>query len=240
MPVNFNNPTAYWKLDESLSTNNATDATGNGFTLTESGSPGTGTGILNGCRTFNGGSQFFSSTAAGLRVTSTFSASVWFKATNVLGTQYLLAQADVQVVSGPQFWLNANTLTASVQTNTLISATKSGVTASAWHLAVMVWDDTLKKLSLYYDGNNVANTTSSVTITGNTDAFVLGATFDSNAGESGFFNGSLDEVGWWLGYALTSSDVTTLYGGGTPPVFTPGSGFGGASSSNGAFLLAIL
>lgn len=225
---------AYWKLDES--SGNPADATGNGYTLTNNGSVpfSSSYGLINNGASFNGSSQNLYSTDAGLAQTS-FSISLWanFQATS--STYYLASRlAGGSTGNNKQFYIiwSGGTWTVGFWNGSYYQLTYSNTpTTGTWHHYVLTFDASTYAFIFYIDGVAVASGTSTfLPADGGTQAFTVGSGVStaSPAAFGSWFNGYIDEVGYWS-RALSSTEVSTLYNSGaglqypfsTTPAYTP-------------------
>lgn len=155
---------------------------------------------------------------------NTFSLSIWAKFNNVSSIQHLISkQQDTGDVTGYAILLLANgTIRWNRQNDNGpdVSArivTNAAISANAWHHIVCTTDGTASAtgMTIYIDGVSVATTTEfnnlGTNTISNTETFKIGV-----RGTSSFpLNGKADEVTVYNS-EISSGDVTTLYGGGTP------------------------
>ena len=80
-----------------------------------------------------------------------------------------------------------------------------------WHHVVCVATGTVTGSSIYIDGSVVNTGNAKVQASANTDDFTIGMTADGN----NEYQGNLDEIAIF-DYALSASDVTSMYNSGTP------------------------
>lgn len=228
---------AYWKLDES--SGNAADEV-NSNTLTNNNTATYSAGKLNNaCNLASGSSQWLGiangSQSANIKSAGDYSVSFWIKA------------ATTFAEDGPVVWsrnnatqdgayiqmatLGGNTTTylrIRQDSSTIQTITKTMTTNfvdGTWYHIVATFDFTELKARLYQNGSLVG-TADTITMT---TQMATDGTFDLGTyrnGASNFLNGSMDEFGYW-NRELTSDEVTTLYGGGTPPAYP----FSGAAAS---------
>ena len=212
----------------------ALDATAGGRNLANSGNPITSSaGIINTARAFpgSGGASLFDSSPSNFSPGSnSFSFSFWVKFSPTAGGDYegLLAKG----VIGPSDveWMvyrqGDNTLRFSVSPNgsTLTTVTwASTLSTGTWYFVAGEWDGTNIKLSV--NGATFQTTSFSGTIHSNANQFDMGLI----SGSGNPLNGSIDEVGIWMGRALTQTEVGQLYNGGAG---LPFSSFGNAGDSD--------
>ena len=104
-----------------------------------------------------------------------------------------------------------NTLRFSVSStgSTLTTVTwVSTLSTGTWYFVAGEWDGTSIKLSV--NGASFQSTSFSGTIHSNTNPFDIGLI----SGSGNPLDGSIDEVGIWMGRALTQTEVSQLYNGG--------------------------
>lgn len=205
-------PLEYWKLD--VSSGNDTGAVA-GLTATNT-SVTYSTGKINNGAVYNGSAYHTISDNTAIKPTSDISISLWVNITSTSSYQMLLAkgenagdtrsyeircfgtttQLEVQMRTGGGSYIQFRTTTAiGTGTWTHIVITRTGATNKIYINGV---SDTL-----------AANTTQTTSIDYSTDALWFG---QRNGGLR--FNGNLDEIGIW-DVALTSTEVTDLYNGGS-------------------------
>jgi hypothetical protein len=204
------NLAGYWKLDEA--SGNAVDSLG-ANNLTDTGSCGTTTGTINGARTFNGSTQYFTKSLLSGSQTA-MSLGGWF---NRSSSAHLIL-AGYGVTATARFNLNAfsdGNIYCQVENGTSVGGS-CAFSGTGWHHIVMVYDGgqstNATKLKVYIDGTAQTLSFSGTiptgcTVTGN---FELGR----EAAFTRFATGSADEVGLWT-RALSQGEVTSLYNGGS-------------------------
>ena len=195
------------------------DATAGGRNLINFGNPITSSaGIINTARAFpgSGGASLFASGASNFSPgNNSFSFSFWVKLSPTAGGDYegLLAKSAV----GPSNveWMvyrhGDNKLRFSVSSNgsTLSTVTwASALSTGTWYFVAGEWDGTNIKLSL--NGATFQTTSFSGPINSNTQPFDVGLI----SGSGNPLDGNIDEVGIWMGRALTQTEVGQLYNGG--------------------------
>jgi|14_taG_2_1085336.scaffolds.fasta_scaffold07560_2 hypothetical protein len=94
----------------------------------------------------------------------------------------------------------------------IISTT--AITVNNWHHIVFVFDSTANEIKFYLDGNLDKTTTVSIGTAGNIK------TIGSYAGSLHYLNGKLDAFSIY-NYALSSSQITTLYGSSSTGIGNP-------------------
>jgi Concanavalin A-like lectin/glucanases superfamily len=206
---------AFWKLDES--SGNAADASGNGITGTSS-NISYGAGKLNNCYTFNGTS---SKVALGnvCAPTTGLTLSGWIKTTNVTTNSpilnciiddtnfegyYLVGYND----GGMGFFMGNNTGSYAD-----LSYHPFSINDGSWHHIVGTWNGS--NAYMYVDGNKSSvNSFASPIVYNASNSLNIGY----DAKNSGWTNGSIDEVGIWS-RALTDAEVATLYNSGSAKAY---------------------
>lgn len=214
---------AYWKLDETSGTR--ADATGNGNSLTDLNSVLYGTGIINNGALFAGsGGQKLQAGGQLVAAGSDITVAGWMKTDNKTIVQRLFDDGGIY---GIQFGLSG------FNTNGNIDVALNGGGGPAWYSSGVLApaDGTLFFMAVTVDssfnvvlyagkGGTLYNTT--FNIGSNNGSWLTGnpaVGSDCRSGDgSGDMHGLIDEVGVW-NRALTSGEITTLYGGGTPPPY---------------------
>jgi hypothetical protein len=213
----------YYKLDEA--SGNAVDASGH-VNLVAAGSPGAGTGVLNGCRTFNGSNQRFSAAAGTSLQTagSSFTLTGWVKLTDLGGVYALWGKGTFAGFSNVDYdleftsagaWMRVIVGTGS--SSVILTATNVTLTAGTWCFVAAGYDAGTGNLFIRVNGASrmTASLGGSPVVT--TSLATLGAW---GPGNGAAFKGSIDEAGMWL-RALSDGELDTLYGSGTPPAIYP-------------------
>lgn len=206
--------TAYYALDEA--SGNAIDSSGNGRTLTLTGTVGAGSGgPLGSYRSFPGGSgHHLSRSDAAFHPGSTpYSACGWAYMTNTGQSNFPVLFGVTDNTTNREWWVLINTsnqfsATASTPGNASTAINVSSAwSAAAWYLVAVVWDGTNLKLSI----NGAAFTTVAYSgpVFSGTAQFKIGALGNAS------LNGRMAGVGVWIGRVLTLTDIQTLYNGGS-------------------------
>jgi hypothetical protein len=191
----------YWKLDES--SGNASDATGNGFTLTNAGTVTYAPAKINNGAVFSGSNNL---TNTGISLTSAMTISGWMKAANTSVFIPIAFRNDTNadfymMVFGngvSEFRFRNSGGTAFTLNPTLSTPT-------AFHFYTLTYDGST--LTAYVDGSSVGSTPASGSFS-STPTFGVGTSDTQGNGA-----GTIDEVGVWT-RALTSTEVSQLYNGG--------------------------
>ena len=217
---------AYWKLDES--SGNAADATGNGRTLTNNGTVTYAAGKINNGAVFsNSASKYLENSAVDFKPgTNVFSIAGWFKATSdndrimsivpsSFGTRQFI---DIDIDTGNHIAVEIAWVSGGNQGHSAVSGAVTLYDGNFHHFVAVIDHNASKaRITLYLDGVQVAQAThASLDYNlANSMRMIVGATKNWSSGAvEGPLNGTVDEVGYWIGKALTSTEVTQLYNGG--------------------------
>lgn len=131
------------------------DSTSNANNGTGSGLPTAGTGIIDG--DFNGGTGAFS-TVGTLGLTTTFTFSLWIKATNLTFGAFFGQQPR----GGVEFRKNNdNTLSLLTAQNSNLATSSGSITTNVYHHVALSYDGTTAKF--YIDGAGAGTTSTSFT-----------------------------------------------------------------------------
>lgn len=211
---------AYYKLDEA--SGNPADATGNGFTLTNTNTVGFGTGLINNGADFgtaNTNKYFIIANSLGFTGNNALTVALWVKIRTEPTGGNFYAFSVLRNVSSNPISLNLQYFDSAGTTN--LRATRAGAAfqdvagpfavtlgTTVWHQVVMWYDGT--DLKLYLD--TVERGTIGSIGTGTTN---LDSNFSLGANETGAIPAStfMDEVGVW-NRALSTGEITQLYNGG--------------------------
>jgi hypothetical protein len=210
--------TAYWKLDET--SGNAADATGNGYTMVQTGTAGTDTGIIVNSRTTNGSSSNRMSLADNTAFepgSSPFFATMWVYTTTLAQTSYpglFSKETESTQQSWGTFFNDPDNkigflVSATGAAPFTIVYTSSAISTSAWQFIAFGWDGSNIMISL--NGGAFANVAYATSIQSGTSPVFLGY----RAGSSASWNGRIDEVAFWKGRCLTISEVGQIYNSGS-------------------------
>lgn len=220
----------YWTLDEASGTR--LDSTANNNDLADNNTVGASAGKLNNGADFVAASSEWLGIANGsqstdLKSAGDYSVSFWIKAAStfaengpVVWSRNNAAQDGaflqmVTVSSNTHTYMRIRQDASTIQTIDLTMTTN--FVNGTWYHIVATYDFTELKARLYQNGSLVstAQTITMTTQMATTGTFDLGT---YRGGASNFLDGSMDEFGYW-NRELTSAEVTTLYGGGTPPAY---------------------
>jgi hypothetical protein len=207
---------AYYKLDET--NGSATDASGNGKTLSNFGPAiGTTTGIINGARDFTGtaGTTLIrnANTTDFFCGANPFSFSFWVKF-DTLPVTVNIGLCNRYEPYGRREYIvflkqGTNKITFSIDAGDGVHRTAvawgTAVTTGRWYFVAGGWDGTQIKLSV--NGAPFAAAPYSTPMTNGGDNFKLGYEADS-------LDGLMDEFGFWIGRCLTQTEVGQLYDNG--------------------------
>lgn len=198
------NPTSYWRLNESSGTT-ATDQKGvNNGTITGGVTLGV-TGATTGdtAMSFNGTSGYVAlSQLSGLQ-TPNFSLEAWFKTTNNASQKIYRwrLNGNMLIINGGLPQVIYNDSAANVHS----AASSVNHADGNWHHMVGTYDGST--LKLYLDGSLTVSTSTSAPIFYGGGGVAIGRDGDFS-GE--YFNGSIDEVAVY-NYALTASKVNSHF-----------------------------
>lgn len=205
-------PQSYWKMDES--SGNAVDVVG-GFN-------GTNTGVTYSAGKINNGAVFDGATTTKLNLSTTafapttaISFSCWVNCASYASRQALFTKSDGVGNTTSVFSFEVGNVSGKA-TMTLFSGSNitttstSSLTTSVWTHLVFTYDGT--NMKIYINGSLDKTTAGSITMNSITMATALGFYGSYNLLT---LNGKMDEVGFWSNYALTASEVTELYNGGS-------------------------
>lgn len=215
---------SYWKLDES--SGNASDATSSVRTLTNNGTTAYAAAKINNGADFGAtnSTKYLNRTGSYVVSDGSCSFSFWVKQQTEIasGTQNLIILVSQSTFLSVGYEYNAGSrrirLTRSRNNLAYVYAdyTVTLGTANYYHV-VGTYDGTY--INLYVNGALITSTAASGNGTTNWTPgggfFVVGAMCDANDGSISQHSSSfIDEVGVWS-KALSLSEVTTLYGGGS-------------------------
>ncbi len=209
---------AYWKLNES--SGNAADATGNGYTLTNTGSVSFNSALIN-----NGADYGTSPTGKYLSISNALgitngaiSISLWVKLNAEIGSGLWIFVTHDSTTGKAQesirYAYNGGTRELQFIRYTDTNGAPEidyhiALGTSSWHHLVYSYNGAT--LSAYVDGTLVGTTTASGSGTGTySNITVLG---DNSLANQYFASTKYDEIGIWPA-GLTSADVTALYNSG--------------------------
>jgi len=219
-----------WLLDEGQG-NTTKDATGNGHDGTLMNSPSWIGGHFGSALRFSGSSTYVTCGNADDLNVNVFSVSFWC---NIAATQtwnHMISRGQ-HVASGTPGSVNWGVMMYESQATILFemfndtgwTGISTGTTTGEWHHVVATYDGSA--MQLYHDGQLGANTSGAGALLDASRPFIIGARSDAGS-VGGFFNGSLDEVGYFNAI-LTAEDIQTIMTkglaeilGGTPEAADP-------------------
>ena len=242
--LSITTPTSWWDCDDD--TGLLFDYFGTNHLTGSTSRPTIAAGIAAGAARdynhathFNGTSQYLS--VAHNALMDNLTAFSWNGWINFAAVPSYIASVGVLSQSGMWFLKldTGNVLKAFVCNSLSDGGTNNGTSAAqvslnAWHNVCMVYDGTQAgnstRLKIYIDGVQDTGVTYAGTIpasmpSGSTGVMYLGAL--NSAGTIGqYANGTMDAQGYWSGYALTQSEITSLFNGGKARKYADLSGAG--------------
>lgn len=203
---------AYWKMDSTA----WADSTGNGKTLTN-----TGVSILTGggpsglnCASFTATGQLL--TAPTTFSLNAFTISAWVKYTSSGGYQVIAQEWDGN--TGWAFWFGtqaAGNLSCATK-NTSGTNTGYFIQDGNWHFCALSYDPTSGNMNQYVDNKTPYVTTYTATALATSSRNL---TIGSDTTQSvNSVTQKMCCMGVWS-RVLTSGEISSLYGGGTPPAY---------------------
>jgi len=203
---------AYWKLDES--SGNAVDSVGTNTGVNTSVTYAAGK--INNGAVFNGSAYLTVARNASIEPVNAISIAMWVNISSTSNFQMLIAKGEN--AGDTRSWeLRCNGTTTQLQmqgrrsdAGFIACATTSSLGTGTWKHIVFTRNGTT--MAIYINGVSdtlTGVTSSSLDFAYSTDDLWIG---QRNGGLR--FNGSLDEIGLWS-RALTSTEVTSLYNGGS-------------------------
>jgi hypothetical protein len=223
-------PIGYWKLDES--SGNAADATGNGYTMTNSNVTYSAGKINNGAD-FNSTSDRLSNTNAvfDFQRNVAFSVQFWVNLTALGSNQFLVSNQEgtSTFIGWCLYHSSSGKINFDMYQNlsgpiALAVATPTSAISAGSYAHVVFTKSTATTVSgvkIYVNGTSQSLTTGLDTLTSNI-TYAADLNFGTRTGASSNMNGQLDEIGIW-DVELTGSEVTELYNGGAGLAYPFGS-----------------
>jgi concanavalin A-like lectin/glucanase superfamily protein/F5/8 type C domain-containing protein len=203
---------AIWLLDEGTGDMTA-DASGNGHDGTLVGSPNWVTGYFGNALEFNGSSTCVDCGSAPTLNVEVFSVSFWCNIPRTQGWNHMISRGEHHgggnpgaVNWGVMMYDAQETILYETYNDTVKPSVSASTTTGEWHHVVATHDGA--EMQLYHDGQLVeATPTAGITLDENL-AFIIGA--QSRAGgPSDYFDGRLDEVGYFNA-VLAPEDIETI------------------------------
>lgn len=207
---------AYYSLDDTA------DATGNGYTLTNTGSVPFNAGKISNGADFTPNDSLNNNSVLGA-TSYPKSFSCWFKADSVSGDRAVISLSDGSVhYYDLKIDTGSGTIVFRSNNNTQAANVDTGITPSTgtWYHCVIVQHSNVS-VSLYV--NNTKTNTTATTYIATVSQFYLGYLGRSSVW---YFDGLIDEVGVW-NRALSDAEVSDLYnsGAGLAYPLTVGGGY---------------
>jgi len=189
-----------WLLDEGTGATTA-DATGNGNDGTLMGAPNWVAGWSGNALEFNGSSTYVNCGNDESLNVEVFSVSFWCNIPSTQGWNHMISRGQHGASGSPgsvnwgvMMYDAQETILFETFNNTNWTGITAATTAGEWHHVVATYDGDM--MQIYHDGQ-LANTTSGIGILlDESRAFLIGARSDAGSA-GGFFNGSIDEVGYF-------------------------------------------
>jgi hypothetical protein len=210
---------SYWKLDETAGSTSAADSKGSRTLSTAGSVTFGGTGVSLTCCAFSGNfssSDFLTGSNAGLPTgTGPVSLECWFSTTSTPFPWNDMCGWGNNATSN-SFWLgirdDGTTIYVTCYSTTVSYTNSVSLKNGAWHHLAATYDGTI--MLLYLDGNQVASSTFTLSLTSGIYPFTIGMGYPGN----GKFAGSMDEVAVYNA-ALSSSSILNHYQVGiNPPI----------------------
>jgi hypothetical protein len=214
---------AYWKMDEESGTR--ADSTANGHDLTDVNTVGYATGLI------NNGAVCEHDNQEGLTIADNndfdigngdFAFSLWLKLDSNSYSGPLIRKGIYSANRSYMLYaLNTSTCRWMVSTTgandviVLSGNMTSYITAGSWQHFVITRNSSVTKL--YIDGTERMSATDNNTYYNSTELLALMSSSNYNSVQGGNYSldGMIDEVGFWNGRGLSSSDVSTIYNSGS-------------------------
>jgi hypothetical protein len=209
----------YWRLDEAASAMRVDAVSANN--LSDNGTVGSGTGVLNTDGTFNGSSQYLTvADAQELRLAGSKSFSVWAKLSSksadgtVFGKwvstsnkfEYIL-----QYIHADDRFEFVASMTGAGTSNYVVKANNFGSPSTAtWYHVSCGYDHQNNLIFIAVNAGTRNTTSTSGSPGGNVANFTVGRNDD---GTQQYWDGEIDELGMW-NRVLTTTEATNLYNSG--------------------------
>jgi len=201
-----------WLLDEGNG-DFTEDASGNGNDGTLMSSPGWINGRSGSALRFNGSSTYVNCGNAETLNVALFSVSFWCNIPATQGWNHMISRGQHQASGTPgsvnwgvMMYENQATILYETFNNTGWVGINTPTTLNEWHHIVATFDGTA--MQLYHDGQLAASNANAGILLDASRNFLIGARSDAGAA-GGFFNGSIDEVGYFNA-VVAEEDVQTI------------------------------
>mgnify|MGYP001097735232 CR=1 FL=1 len=189
-----------WLLDEGTG-DTTEDATGNGNDGTLMGGPEWVAGWSGSALDFSGSNSYVDCGNAEALNVEVFSVSFWCNIPNTQSWNHMISKGQHGASGSPgsvnwgvMMYSNEETILFETYNNTTWTGISADTTTGQWHHVVATYDGS--NMQLYHDGVQAANTSGAGILLDDSRPFLIGARSDAGAA-GGFFDGSLDEVGYF-------------------------------------------
>ena len=227
-----------WLLDEGSGDTTA-DASGNGHDGTLVGSPDWVAGYFGNALEFNGSSTCVDCGNDPALNVEVFSVSFWCNIPNTQGWNHMISRGEHHgggnpgaVNWGVMMWDGQETILYEAYNDTVKPSLSASTTIGEWHHVVATHDGAT--MQLYHDGELAGtNATTGIMLDENLP-FIIGAQSRAT-GPSDYFDGSLDDVGYF-NIILSPEDIDTLMNSGLAAITGGTVVAGSPQPTNGAIL----
>lgn len=200
-----------WHLNSSF-----TDSSGNGYTLTASGTPTDVAGKWSNCKSFASASSQFAyitnGSSANLNGTGSRSVLCWLNITSLIDGSYIMGKDGS--TTGWLLYLGGGGDNLGFYIRGLTpSGTEStpALSTGVWYFIAGVYDSTNSKIKVWVNNTKVEVTVTSGSNSSNTkDTQIMATGSTSGSGAISFTNGKLDEVAFF-NKAITDKDIRMYY-----------------------------
>lgn len=202
-----------WKLDEA--SGNASGAV-NSLTLTDTGTVGSGTGVISNCRTFNGSSQYLSRASDSNTQTGDidFSIAGWIYVNSLSSLRVACkGELGVSIEWNLRFESGAFKFLVGSSSDAVFGSLTSGV----WYHVACVHDSVNNTITVYVNGVSGTPVSYSSGATAGSGDFILGG--DIQSGTRHYFDGKIDEFAFWK-KAITATEIGDMYNDGYGLAYT--------------------
>ncbi len=200
-----------WLLDEGTG-NIAEDASGNGNDGTLMGAPNWVAGWSGNALEFIGSGTYVDCGNAEALNVGVFSVSFWCNIPSTQGWNHIISKGNHgasgtpgSVNWGVMMYSDEQRILFETYNNTSWTAVIADTTAGEWHHVVATFDGSI--LQLYHDGQSVGTSGGGILLDPSRP-FLIGARSDAGSA-GGFFNGSIDEVGYF-NIILSLEDIEAI------------------------------